>query len=208
MPRWNSCNILQTAPDANRLWQFDAKGGGFVLNRESAARPASRCRPKSVAKSWISLWQPKLNVAWLPPENVFLRIIELPKALSTKRWRWWNSNWKNFRRFPSRKSSGRCTFCRKPRRKICRPSSSSSSNAAVGGRISRQARRRGLSRRPARSPDARPVGSRARDRRRRMDLSGVTRRPERRTRRVAVRRRTAEFELFDSAANGRPRGEV
>ena len=29
MARWNSCNILQTAPDANRLWQFDAKGGAF-----------------------------------------------------------------------------------------------------------------------------------------------------------------------------------
>jgi hypothetical protein len=26
------------------------------------------------------LWQPQLNVAWLPPENVFLRVIELPKS--------------------------------------------------------------------------------------------------------------------------------
>ena len=33
-----------------------------------------------VAKSWTSLWQPKLNVAWLPPESVFLRVIELPKS--------------------------------------------------------------------------------------------------------------------------------
>ena len=34
MARWHSCNILHTAPDANRLWQFDAKSGGFALNRE------------------------------------------------------------------------------------------------------------------------------------------------------------------------------
>ncbi|HSY10284.1 MAG TPA: hypothetical protein VK840_05150 [Candidatus Dormibacteraeota bacterium] len=80
MPRWNSCNILQTAPDANRLWQFDAKGGGFVLNRESSSAPGQPLPPNSVAKSWISLWQPKLNVAWLPPENVFLRVIELPRS--------------------------------------------------------------------------------------------------------------------------------
>ena len=77
MARWNSCNILQIAPDANRLWQFDAKGGGFVLNREhhGPSLPA-----RFVAKSWSSLWQPKLNVAWLPPESVFLRVIELPKS--------------------------------------------------------------------------------------------------------------------------------
>ena len=79
MARWNSCNILQIAPDANRLWQFDAKGGGFVLNREhhGPSLPA-----RFVAKSWSSLWQPKLNVAWLPPESVFLRVIELPKSSS------------------------------------------------------------------------------------------------------------------------------
>ena len=34
MARWNSCNLLHIAPDAKRLWQFDAKGGGFVLGRE------------------------------------------------------------------------------------------------------------------------------------------------------------------------------
>jgi hypothetical protein len=75
--RWASCNILHIAPDANRLWQFDAKGGGFVLNREHRGESLP---PRFVAKSWSSLWQPKLNVAWLPPENVFLRVIELPKS--------------------------------------------------------------------------------------------------------------------------------
>ena len=35
MARWHSCNILHTAPDANRLWQFDAKSG--ALNRETGS---------------------------------------------------------------------------------------------------------------------------------------------------------------------------
>ncbi|MGC9941806.1 MAG: hypothetical protein ABSE48_08210 [Verrucomicrobiota bacterium] len=78
MARWNSCNILQFAPDAKKLWQFDAKGGGFVLGREVRVPHADPLPPKFVAKKWASLWQPKLNVAWLPPENVFLRVIELP----------------------------------------------------------------------------------------------------------------------------------
>jgi hypothetical protein len=80
MARWHSCNILQIASDANRLWQFDAKGGGFALNREHRAALDEPLPPRLIAKSWSSLWQPRLNVAWLPLENVFLRVIELPRS--------------------------------------------------------------------------------------------------------------------------------
>src|SRR5580698_749549 len=80
MARWNSCNLLQFAADAKRLWQFDAKGGGFVPNRDLRVPHADPLPAKLVAKTWASLWQPKLNVAWLPPENVFLRAIELPAS--------------------------------------------------------------------------------------------------------------------------------
>src|ERR1019366_6659908 len=31
-------------------------------------------------KNWAALWQPKLNVAWLPAGSVFLRVLELPAA--------------------------------------------------------------------------------------------------------------------------------
>ena len=80
MARWHFCNILQIASDANCLWQFDAKGGGFALNREHRAALDEPLPSRLIAKSWSSLWQPQLNVAWLPPENVFLRVIELPKS--------------------------------------------------------------------------------------------------------------------------------
>jgi len=78
MSRWQSCNILQAAPDANRLWQFDAKSG--AMHREHSGAPGQPLPGKYVAKSWTSLWQPKLNVAWLPLEKVFLRVVELPKS--------------------------------------------------------------------------------------------------------------------------------
>jgi hypothetical protein len=80
MARWHSCNILQIASDASRFWQFDAKGGSFALNREHRAALDEPLPPRLIAKSWSSLWQPQLNVAWLPPENVFLRVIELPRS--------------------------------------------------------------------------------------------------------------------------------
>ena len=80
MARWHSCNILQIASDANRLWQFDAKGGSFALNREHRGALDEPVPARFIAKSWSSLWQPRLNVAWLPLENVFLRVVELPKS--------------------------------------------------------------------------------------------------------------------------------
>ena len=80
MSRWNTCNILQIAPDARRLWQFDAKGGGFVLAREQRVPHTGPLSARGVAKQWSSLWQPKLNIAWLPAENVFLRVVELPAS--------------------------------------------------------------------------------------------------------------------------------
>ena len=79
MARWHTCNILQMAPDASRLWQFDARGG-FALVREQRAAIDEPLPSRLVAKSWSSLWQPRLNAAWLPPENVFLRVIEVPRS--------------------------------------------------------------------------------------------------------------------------------
>src|SRR6516164_5633651 len=80
MARWHSCNILHLAPDAKRLWQFNAKGGGFVLDREQRVAYTDSLPAKGVVKSWSSLWQPRLNIAWLPLESVFLRIVELPAS--------------------------------------------------------------------------------------------------------------------------------
>ena len=33
-----------------------------------------------VTKNWRALWQKKLNIAWLPAEQVFLRVVQLPKC--------------------------------------------------------------------------------------------------------------------------------
>lgn len=79
MPRWNVCNIFHMAFDSHRLWQFEGKGN-FKLQREARLGNEAAMPANLVAKSWTALWQPKLNVAWLPAGTVFLRVIELPKG--------------------------------------------------------------------------------------------------------------------------------
>ena len=98
MARWHSCNVLHVGADKRRVWQFDARNGQFALGREQTAAGGEALPYALVTKTWRSLWQPKLNIAWLPPENVFLRVIQIPRAASTKPARWWNCNWRNSRR--------------------------------------------------------------------------------------------------------------
>ena len=76
----HSCNVLQLSAEGRRFWQFDARGGRFVLSRELATLGSKPPPSSMVAKSWSSLWQPKLNVACLPPDQVFLRVVHLPQS--------------------------------------------------------------------------------------------------------------------------------
>lgn len=78
MARWKSCNVLSVGPEARRLWQFD--GGSFNLNREQTSRPGEPLPVGPATKSWSSLWQKKLNIAWLPPEQVFIRVAQFPQS--------------------------------------------------------------------------------------------------------------------------------
>jgi hypothetical protein len=78
--RWHSCNVLKVGAEARQLWQFDARNGGFVLNREQTSFEGEPLPAHIVNKDWRALWQPKLNVAWLAPEHVFLRVVQLPRS--------------------------------------------------------------------------------------------------------------------------------
>jgi hypothetical protein len=77
---YHSCNVLHVGPQSRLLWQFDARNGGFVLNRQQVTMPGEPLPLSLVARDLRSLFQRKLNVAWLPPENVFLRVAQLPRS--------------------------------------------------------------------------------------------------------------------------------
>ncbi len=76
----HSCNVLQVTPEERHLWQFAAKGRGFVLSREQTSGAGETLPERIVGKDWRNLWQRKLNIAWLPPEQVFLRVAQFPAS--------------------------------------------------------------------------------------------------------------------------------
>jgi len=80
MARWHFCNVLQVGAEGRRVWQFDARRDGFVLKEEQSAQGDQLLPANLIRKNWRSLWQPKLNVAWLPPEQVFLRVAHFPQS--------------------------------------------------------------------------------------------------------------------------------
>ena len=76
----HSCNVLRVGPQSKQVWQFDARGRGFVLNKEQTSFASEALPTGLIAKDWHSLFQRKLNVAWLPPERVFLRVAHFPAS--------------------------------------------------------------------------------------------------------------------------------
>ena len=76
--RWNSCNVLQIGAETRRLWTFNAGKNGFNLTQEQSIAAADPLPVNAVGRNWKLLFQPKLNIAWLPVEQVFLRVAQLP----------------------------------------------------------------------------------------------------------------------------------
>ena len=76
--RWQGGTVLEPGSEARQLWVFAAGKKGFTLSQEETVPAAQPLPEKLVAKDWKTLFQPKLNIALLPPGKVFLRVIQLP----------------------------------------------------------------------------------------------------------------------------------
>jgi hypothetical protein len=76
--RPHSCNVLALDGGARHLWQFATGGSRVTLASESGGADTGPLPARAVAKDWRTLMQPRLNVAWLPAEHVFLRVVQLP----------------------------------------------------------------------------------------------------------------------------------
>jgi len=79
MARLHSCNVLNAGAGSRQLWQFQAQGN-FNLTREQTAKDGEALPSAVAKKSWGTLWQPRLNVAWLPADSVFFRVVHLPQS--------------------------------------------------------------------------------------------------------------------------------
>jgi len=76
--------VLQIGADSRRLWEFGAGKGGFALEHERKIPDGQTLPLKRVARDWKDLFQPRLNVAWLAIDRVFLRVAHLPAAEPTE----------------------------------------------------------------------------------------------------------------------------
>ena len=78
--RWSFCNVLLPGSQIRQLWQFNAGGLKFNLARSESKLPSEPLPEKLVGKDWQTVFQPRLNIAWLSADRVFLRVVQLPKA--------------------------------------------------------------------------------------------------------------------------------
>jgi hypothetical protein len=76
----SGCNVLLSTEQGRKLWTFEARSHGFSLNREYSTEPGGRLPQHVVARSWRALFQKKLNVALLPADQVFLKVVQLPRS--------------------------------------------------------------------------------------------------------------------------------
>ncbi len=76
----HSCNVLEVNPENRRLWQFQTSDEQLKLGADRTIEIGQPLPPRTVSKDWRSLWQRKLNVALLPADQVFLRVIHLPAS--------------------------------------------------------------------------------------------------------------------------------
>lgn len=81
MARISICNVLDTRAEPRKFWRFSTGSGSSVsLSSDRAGSCTDPLVRRYGRKSWSALWQPKLNLAWLPLDQVFLRVLQLPKC--------------------------------------------------------------------------------------------------------------------------------
>ena len=78
--KWSSCNLLESATEGSRLCQFSVSSKKVKLSGDLRVADLIELPAKAVGKDWRDLLSRKLNIATLPPEKVFLRVVELPEC--------------------------------------------------------------------------------------------------------------------------------
>lgn len=75
----SQCNVVSVSRGQRKLWRFGISGKGRSnLTQEFTELPEENLPVKVVGKSWGDLWNPKLNIAWLASDKVFLRVADFP----------------------------------------------------------------------------------------------------------------------------------
>ena len=77
----SACNIIELSDGSQKLWRFGMSGNGnATLNQELTGLPSETLPARHVLKDWSDLWKHKLNLAWIPSDKVFFKVVEFPAA--------------------------------------------------------------------------------------------------------------------------------
>ncbi|HTH48571.1 MAG TPA: hypothetical protein VMB21_13750 [Candidatus Limnocylindria bacterium] len=79
-PRYQGCNVLAVSAEGRRLWQFNVGKDKVAPAGDLTLEPGKPLPKAAVARDWRQLVKPKLNLAWLPLDHVFIRAVQLPAA--------------------------------------------------------------------------------------------------------------------------------
>ena len=77
---WSSCNLIEPAIEGSRLWQFSASSKKVRLSGDLRVSENEEPPAKVVSKTWTDIFSRKMNIATIPTEEVFLRVVNLPEC--------------------------------------------------------------------------------------------------------------------------------
>lgn len=75
-----TCNVFEAGPEARQLWHFQLSNGEPHLAGEFIKSPPEPLPATWTIKDWQSLWRHKLNIAWLPTDQLCLRVAQFPAS--------------------------------------------------------------------------------------------------------------------------------
>ena len=78
--RPQSCNVLELGASGGKVWRFDTGGNKIEAAGELKAAVGSTFPSAAIGKNWQHLWQPRMNIAWVSPRRVFLRVAQFPAS--------------------------------------------------------------------------------------------------------------------------------
>lgn len=78
--QWRVATVLSGTGETRRLWRFKVQKESVGVPEEMKLTPGKPLPDSIVGKGWNSLLTPSMNVAWLPADQVFLQILQLPSG--------------------------------------------------------------------------------------------------------------------------------
>lgn len=75
---WQSGNILRFSGDSQRLWHYQARARQVHVAQDLTLEKGQLIPNKLVQREWIHLLKNRINIAWIPLNKVFLKVIQLP----------------------------------------------------------------------------------------------------------------------------------